>query len=61
MPQTPAPTVHQGGPRPLWDELDGVRTWLAIDGDLPVRSAEVSITPEAVATLSRRDWSATLS
>ncbi|MFJ8762077.1 methyltransferase domain-containing protein [Streptomyces cyaneofuscatus] len=55
-----SPTIHQGGPRRLWDELDRVRTWLAIDGDLPVRGAEVSITPEGVTTLSRRGWSATI-
>lgn len=55
-----SPTVHQGGPRRLWDELDRVRTWLAIDGDLPVRGAEVTITPEGVTTFSRRGWSATL-
>ncbi|XMN04641.1 methyltransferase domain-containing protein [Streptomyces griseobrunneus] len=55
-----SPTVHQGGPRRLWDELDRVRTWLTIDGDLPVRSAEVTITPEGVTTLSRRGWSTTI-
>lgn len=55
-----SPTVHQGGPRRLWDELDRVRTWLAIDGDLPVRGADVTITPEGVTTLSRRGWSATI-
>ncbi|MFI1530792.1 methyltransferase domain-containing protein [Streptomyces griseus] len=55
-----SPTVHQGGPRRLWDELDRVRTWLAIDGDLPVRGADVDITPEGVTTLSRRGWSATI-
>ncbi|MYT82394.1 Protein-L-isoaspartate O-methyltransferase [Streptomyces sp. MnatMP-M77] len=56
-----SPTVHQGGPRRLWDELDRVRTWLAIDGDLPVRGADVTITPEGVTTFSRQGWSATLS
>ncbi|MFJ7416276.1 methyltransferase domain-containing protein [Streptomyces sp. NPDC098077] len=55
-----SPTVHQGGPRRLWDELDRVRTWLTIDGDLPVRGAHVSITPEGFTTLSRRGWSATI-
>ncbi|MFE8910911.1 methyltransferase domain-containing protein [Streptomyces globisporus] len=55
-----SPTVHQGGPRRLWDELDRVRTWLAIDGDLPVRGADVTITPEGVTTLARRGWSATI-
>ncbi|MEU0100397.1 methyltransferase domain-containing protein [Streptomyces sp. NPDC006267] len=55
-----SPTVHQGGPRRLWDELDRVRTWLAIDGDLPVRGADVTITPEGVTKLSRRGWSASI-
>ncbi|MFF7098272.1 methyltransferase domain-containing protein [Streptomyces rubradiris] len=34
-----SPTVHQGGPRRLWDKLDTIRTWLAVDGDLPIRGA----------------------
>ncbi|WDO11349.1 methyltransferase domain-containing protein (plasmid) [Streptomyces murinus] len=55
------PTVHQGGPRRLWDELDRIRTWLVIDGDLPIRSAAVTIGPNGTATLSRRGWSATIS
>ncbi|WP_073224307.1 methyltransferase domain-containing protein [Streptomyces sp. NBRC 110465] len=55
-----SPTVHQGGPRRLWDELDRVRTWLTTDGDLPVRGADVTITPEGATTLSRRGWSATI-
>ncbi|MEI5098418.1 methyltransferase type 11 [Streptomyces sp. PmtG] len=53
------PTVHQGGPRRLWDELDRIRTWLAIDGDLPVRGATVTITPDGTTTVSRSGWSAT--
>ncbi|MEK8146303.1 hypothetical protein NKH18_48800 [Streptomyces sp. M10(2022)] len=40
-----SPAVHQGGPRRLWDELDRIRTWLAVDGDLPIRGATVTITP----------------
>jgi protein-L-isoaspartate O-methyltransferase len=55
-----SPTVHQGGPRRLWDELERIRTWLAVDGDLPVRGATVTITPEGAATFSRRGWSATI-
>jgi hypothetical protein len=55
-----APTVHQGGPRRLWDELDRIRTWLAMDGDLPVRGATVTITPDGVTTVSRSGRSATL-
>jgi protein-L-isoaspartate O-methyltransferase len=54
-------TVHQGGPRRLWDELDLIRTWLVVDGDLPVRGAAVTISPSGTITLSRRGWSATVS
>ncbi|MGW7521731.1 hypothetical protein ACWGJ2_39825 [Streptomyces sp. NPDC054796] len=55
-----SPTVHQGGPRRLWDELDRIRTWLAIDGDLPVRGARVRIRPDGTVHLERRGWSATI-
>ncbi|WP_228449652.1 methyltransferase type 11 [Streptomyces alkaliterrae] len=54
------PTVHQGGPRRLWDELDRIRTWLVIDGDLPVSGAMVRIDPDGALTLSRSGWTATL-
>jgi hypothetical protein len=53
-------TVHQGGPRRLWDELDRIRTWLVVDGDLPIRGAAVTISSNGTATLSRRGWSATV-
>ncbi|GGX51903.1 methyltransferase domain-containing protein [Streptomyces noursei] len=54
------PTVHQGGPRRLWDELDRIRTWLVIDGDLPIRGAAVTITAKGAVTFSRKGWSATI-
>ncbi|MFM9368047.1 methyltransferase domain-containing protein [Streptomyces sp. Da 82-17] len=54
------PVVHQGGPRRLWDELDRIRTWLVIDGDLPVNGAAVRITPDGTLTLARSGWTATL-
>ncbi|MFJ5635293.1 methyltransferase domain-containing protein [Streptomyces goshikiensis] len=54
------PTVHQGGPRRLWDELDRIRTWLVNDGDLPVASAAVRIDPDGACHLSRSGWSATI-
>ncbi|MET9103716.1 methyltransferase domain-containing protein [Streptomyces antibioticus] len=53
------PTVHQGGPRRLWDTLDRIRTWLVVDGALPIRGARVTITPDGAATFSRGGWSAT--
>ncbi|MFI6688012.1 protein-L-isoaspartate O-methyltransferase [Streptomyces sp. NPDC050485] len=55
-----SPTVHQSGPRRLWDDLDRIRTWLAVDGDLPIRGATVTIAPDGTATFSRKGWSATL-
>ncbi|MER6312249.1 methyltransferase domain-containing protein [Streptomyces sp. NPDC001581] len=54
------PTVHQGGPRRLWDELDRIRTWLVIDGDLPVAGAAVRIDPDGTCHLSRSGWSASI-
>ena len=40
------PTVHQGGPRRLWDILDGIRLdWLR-DGSLPVYGADATIAPD---------------
>lgn len=55
------PTVHQGGPRRLWDELDLIRTWLVIDGELPVSGASVRIHPDGTLQLLRRGWKATIS
>ncbi|MFH8257724.1 methyltransferase type 11 [Streptomyces roseolus] len=55
------PTVHQGGPRRLWDELDRIRTWLVIDGDLPIAGAAVRIDPDGTCTFERSGWTATLS
>ncbi|MEU5193657.1 methyltransferase domain-containing protein [Streptomyces scabiei] len=54
------PTVHQGGPTRLWDKLDRIRTWLVIDGDLPVRGAAVTISADGAVTFSRKGWTATV-
>ncbi|MFB6881400.1 hypothetical protein ACFCY8_11245 [Streptomyces noursei] len=54
------PTVHQGGPRRLWDLVTDVLDRLIIGGQLPVDGARVTITPDAQTTLSRGRWSATL-
>ncbi|MFF1717360.1 methyltransferase domain-containing protein [Streptomyces sp. NPDC058268] len=54
------PTVHQSGPRRLWDELDRIRTWLVIDGDLPVSGAAVRIDPDGTCHLNRSGWTATI-
>ena len=54
------PTVHQAGPRRLWDILDEIRhDWLS-DGSLPVYGAKVTITPDGRTTLSRGHWAVTL-
>jgi hypothetical protein len=53
-------TVHQGGPRRLYDELDAIRSWWLQHGELPVYGARVSISPDGTTTLSRGGWTATL-
>lgn len=53
-------TVHQGGPRRLYDLLEQIRwRWLE-HGELPVYGARVAITPDGKTTLSRGGWSVTL-
>lgn len=57
---TDRPTVHQGGPRRLWDILDGIRhDWLAT-GELPVRGARVFISPDGRTVIARGKWHAKL-
>lgn len=55
-----SPTVHQGGPRRLWDELERIRHRLNREGALPVYGAHVKITPNGTLTLSRGKWSLTV-
>ncbi|WP_309475067.1 hypothetical protein [Streptomyces parvulus] len=52
--------LHQGGPRRLWDILDGIRAYLLEHGELPVRGARVLITPEGETRLARGNWRAVL-
>ncbi|WP_256642395.1 protein-L-isoaspartate(D-aspartate) O-methyltransferase [Streptomyces murinus] len=53
-------TVHQGGPRRLYDLLDEIRwRWLE-HGELPVYGARVIISPDGETTLSRGGWASTL-
>ncbi|XXJ55843.1 protein-L-isoaspartate(D-aspartate) O-methyltransferase [Embleya sp. MST-111070] len=54
------PTVHQGGPRRLWDLLDRHRHRLNVEGRLPLYGATVTITPDGACRLSRGRWSADL-
>lgn len=50
------PTVHQGGPRRLWDILDEIRSYWLTNGELPVRGAKVFITPTGATHLARGKW-----
>jgi hypothetical protein len=54
------PTVHQGGPRRLWDILDDVRDdWLR-RGWTPVLGARARILNDGTIKLSFADWRATI-
>jgi protein-L-isoaspartate O-methyltransferase len=54
------PTVHQSGPRRLWDIVDDIRyRWLR-EGSLPVYGATVTITPDGACHLTRGRWQATI-
>jgi hypothetical protein len=55
-----APTVHQKGPRRLWDEFDGIRRDWLTDGELPGHGATVVIDPDGTMHLSHRTWRTTL-
>lgn len=50
------PTVHQDGPRRLWDALEDTRDRLNTWGELPVYGSQVTITPDGKTTLSRGRW-----
>ncbi|MFD8979684.1 hypothetical protein [Streptomyces sp. NPDC059564] len=54
------PTVHQGGPRRLWDAVERIRTRLNAEGGLPVHGAEARVTPDGVVHLSRGQWRASM-
>jgi protein-L-isoaspartate O-methyltransferase len=53
-------TVHQSGPRRLYDELDDIRWRWLHEGELPVYGSRVTISPDGTTTLSRGGWTATL-
>ncbi|WP_431982542.1 methyltransferase domain-containing protein [Streptomyces qinglanensis] len=50
------PTVHQGGPRRLWDALDECRSYWLTHGELPVRGAQAFIRPDGTTILARGKW-----
>lgn len=54
------PTVHQGGPRRLWDELERIRNRQNAEGGLSLYGSRVTITPDGVCHLSRGKWQATI-
>jgi protein-L-isoaspartate O-methyltransferase len=54
------PTVHQGGPRRLWDILERIRHRLNAEGGLPLYGCRVTITPDGVCHLARGKWSAVI-
>jgi protein-L-isoaspartate O-methyltransferase len=54
------PTVHQAGPRRLWDILDDIRhDWLT-HGTLPAHGARAEIAPDGTLRLSRGSWNVTV-
>lgn len=55
------PTVHQSGPRRLWDVLDEARDYWLKHGALPLNGATVRIAPDGVIHLQRGRWKATIS
>jgi protein-L-isoaspartate O-methyltransferase len=58
---TEAPTVHQGGPRRLWDILDELRDYWLAYGYFQLYGAEVFIPPEGGKIhLARGSWEATI-
>lgn len=50
------PTVHQSGPRRLWDILDQIRHQWLVDGSLPLYGAHVFIQPSGQILLARGNW-----
>ena len=50
--------VHQGGPRRLWDVLDGLRYEWAREGRFPLYGARVWIKSDGVCWLARVSWHA---
>ncbi|MER6360118.1 methyltransferase domain-containing protein [Kitasatospora sp. NPDC001527] len=54
------PTVHQGGPRQLWTELERIRTRSIVEGGLPLYGCTAKVTPDGKIHLSRGRWSAEL-
>lgn len=58
---TEPPTVHQAGPRRLWDELERIRHQLNTEGYLGLYGCRVRIEPDGRCRISRGDWEAVIS
>ncbi|GGQ87776.1 50S ribosomal protein L11 methyltransferase [Kitasatospora griseola] len=56
-----SPTVHQSGPRRLWEDLERIRNWREVEGGLPLYGCKARIDPAGVIHLSRGRWSETIS
>ncbi len=54
------PTVHQSGPRRLWDDLERIRNRQAVEGGLPLYGCKARIDPNGTIHLNRGRWSATI-
>lgn len=54
------PTVHQSGPRRLWDVLERIRHRQNAEGGLPVYGSRVEIEPDGTCHLTRGKWSAVI-
>lgn len=50
------PTVHQSGPRHLWDTVDDIRERWLTTGELPVRGSRAWITGTGTILLARGNW-----
>ncbi|MEV0438961.1 methyltransferase domain-containing protein [Streptomyces spectabilis] len=57
---TDPPTVHQGGLRRLWGELERIRHKLNMEGSLGLYGYRVRIEPDGVCRLERGEWTATI-
>ncbi|MEO3856858.1 methyltransferase domain-containing protein [Acrocarpospora sp. B8E8] len=56
-----ASTVHQGGPRRLWNILEEIRHQWLVDGSLPIYGAKVSIAADGEIHLARGNWQGKIS
>ncbi|KIQ65174.1 hypothetical protein TR51_14360 [Kitasatospora griseola] len=54
------PTVHQSGPRRLWEDVERIRNWREVEGGLPLYGCKARIDPDGTIRLNRGGWSATI-